>query len=363
MSGQEEDVEKPFEPTPHKLAEARKKGEIARSADLATSASYAGLLLALVFAGAGSIRELGDSLMVLIEQSDEISPLFFSASGYAPMGSVLLNVGWATLPWFLLPMLLVVISIIAQRGFTVTPSKLQLKASRISLIGNAKNKFGRNGWFEFAKSFVKLVIYSVVLALFIRARLDEMIVALNTTPMNVAILLGKMCAEFFFVVLVVSATIGVIDAAWQHMEHMRKNRMSRKEITDEAKESEGDPHMKQQRRQRAYEIATAQMVADVRTADVVIVNPTHFSVALKWSRKRGEVPICVAKGVDEVAHRIREIAMESGVPIQSDPPTARALYASTDVGQEIDEAHFRGVAAAIRFAENMRKRARAGLAK
>ena len=185
----------------------------------------------------------------------------------------------------------------------------------------------------------------------------------NTTPLIVVAVLGRLCIEFLFVVLAVSMSIGGIDALWQHHEHLRKNRMSRKEVMDEAKDSEGDPHMKQQRRQRAYDIATSQMMADVPTADVVIVNPIHYAVALKWSRKQGEVPVCVAKGVDEVARTIREIAMEAGVPIQSDPPTARALFATTEIGQEIDESHYHGVAAAIRFAEDMRKRARARMNK
>ena len=103
-----------------------------------------------------------------------------------------------------------------------------------------------------------------------------------------------------------------------------------------------------------------QMMADVPRADVVIVNPTHYAVALTWSRQPGAAPVCVAKGVDEIAARIREIAAEAGVPIRSDPPTARALYATTDLGAEIAPEHYRPVAAAIRFAEMMRKRARRG---
>ena len=96
---------------------------------------------------------------------------------------------------------------------------------------------------------------------------------------------------------------------------------------------------------------------EVPRADVVVVNPTHYAVALKWSRKPGEVPICVAKGVDEIAARIRQRAMETGVPIHADPPTARALFASTDLGAPIQPDHYRAVAAAIRFAEAMRQRA------
>jgi flagellar biosynthetic protein FlhB len=152
--------------------------------------------------------------------------------------------------------------------------------------------------------------------------------------------------------------IGGIDYMWQYQEHLRKNRMSHKEMMDEFKQNEGDPHMKQQRRQKGYEIAMNQMLADVPEADVVIVNPTHYAVALKWSRLPGEAPVCVAKGVDEIAARIREAAAEAGVPIHRNPPTARALHASVDIGHEILPDQYQAVAAAIRFAEMMRKKAR-----
>ena len=100
------------------------------------------------------------------------------------------------------------------------------------------------------------------------------------------------------------------------------------------------------------------MLTDVATADVVVVNPTHYAVALRWERTKGKAPVCVAKGMDEVAKRIRERAAEHGVPIHSDPPTARAIHAGVDVGQEIRVEHYRAIAAAIRFADAMRKKAR-----
>lgn len=132
--------------------------------------------------------------------------------------------------------------------------------------------------------------------------------------------------------------------------------MTRKELTDEAKEAEGDPHFKQKRRQKAQEIASRHMLADVAKADVIVVNPTHFAVALKWDRNKKEAPRCVAKGTDEVAGRIRELAQENGVPIHSDPPTARALFAEIKIGDQIALRHFEAVAAAIRFADSMRSK-------
>ena len=126
---------------------------------------------------------------------------------------------------------------------------------------------------------------------------------------------------------------------------------------DEVKHSEGDPHIKQQRRQRAVEIAMNQMLSDVPDAGCRDRQPTHYAVALKWDRLSSGAPVCVAKGIDEIAARIREVAAENAVPIHSDPPTARALHASVDIGDEISPDHYVPVAAAIRFAEAVRRKA------
>lgn len=182
--------------------------------------------------------------------------------------------------------------------------------------------------------------------------------AIHGDPKIVGALMTRVIIDFMFVVLLIALGVGAVDYLWQHHDHLRKNRMSHKEIRDEHKQQEGDPYLKQERRQRGAQIAAEQMMADVPDADVVIVNPTHYAVALKWSRAPGSAPVCVAKGVDHIAQTIRERAMESGVPIHRDPPTARAIHASTDIGQEIDPAQYRSVAAAIRFAEMMRRKAR-----
>lgn len=161
-----------------------------------------------------------------------------------------------------------------------------------------------------------------------------------------------------FSLCLVAITIGILDIVWQRLNHIRKNRMSRQELIDEMKDAEGDPVTKQQRRARGISLAMNQMLADVPKADVVIVNPTHYAVALKWDASSRRAPVCVAKGTDEIAARIREIAAEHAVPIQRDPPTARALYAGVQIGDEIPRDHYRAVAAAIRFAEGLRKKAR-----
>lgn len=358
MSGQDEDSDKSFDPTPHKLQEARKKGEVAKSADLHTAAAYAGLTLTLVAAGAYCLTAFGTYLQVLLDQSANLSDLVFNGGPTSVMGHVLWNTASPLAPIFVVPAVAVLMAVLAQRAFVVAPTKLQPKLSRISILQNAKQKFGRGGFFEFGKSFAKLLLYSGCLALFLSARLPDMINVMHGSPGLVVTLLAELCIAFLFVVVLISTVLGGIDAVWQHQEHMRKNRMSRKEIMDETKNSEGDPHLKQERRSRAQAIATQQMMSEVPKADVVIVNPTHFAVVLTWARTSGTAPICVAKGVDEIALRIRETAQEAGVPIHSDPPTARALHTVTDIGAEIPPDHYAAVAAAIRFADRMRAQAR-----
>jgi len=154
--------------------------------------------------------------------------------------------------------------------------------------------------------------------------------------------------------------IAIADYVWQKSQFLKRQRMSLEELRDELKETDGDPHTKQARRQMAQDIATNRMLADVPTADVVVVNPEHYAVALKWARTKGSAPTCVAKGLDAVADKIREIAIENAVPIFRDPPTARALYASVETGDEIQVEHYQAIAAAIRFADAMRKKAKQG---
>jgi len=357
MSGSDDDTEKSHEPTQKRLDDARKKGEFARSADLNTSAGYAGLALVAVGLGAATMGRMAAAGLVLFDQADRLAPLFLGG-GLTLAGGLMGGVALGVLPWFAGPALAALVSILVQRSLVFAPQKLAPKLSRISPIANAKNKFGRSGLFEFAKSAAKLSLYGLLLTLYLLRRLPEMLGSMHLSPgMGVAIMF-RLSVEFLLVVVVISAGLGAGDYLWQVLEHRRKNRMSHQELKDEVKQSEGDPHVKQQRRSRGMTLAMNSMLADVPEADVVIVNPTHYAVALKWDRSAAGAPVCVAKGVDEIAARIREIAAENAVPLHRDPPTARALHASVEIGQEIRREHYKVVAAAIRFAETIRLRAR-----
>jgi flagellar biosynthetic protein FlhB len=354
----EPDGDKPFEPTQSKLEKARREGDLARSNDIIAAGSYAGFLLAFLFALTGSLSDLASYLAWFIEQPDRIAPLLFEGSYASGLPGMTTHLVALLSPWFLLPAGMALLVILARRHFVITPAHAKPKLSRISPIAVAKQKFGATGLFEFAKGFVKLLIFAVVLWFFMETQIDDITATLWTEPRVTLGFLGKLITAFLITVLVIAVLIGLLDMLWQQHEYMSRNRMSYKDMQDETKESEGDPYQKQQRRQRGMELAANKMLLDVPKADVVIVNPTHYAVALRWSRKKGEAPVCVAKGVDAVAAQIRAIAAENGVPLHSDPPAARALHATTKIGAQISPDHYKAAAAAIRFAETLKRKAR-----
>lgn len=357
MSGEDdEDTDKEHDPSPQKLLEARKKGDIPRSPDLLMAASIAGFLLALVAMGDWAVKEAGTAGMVLLDQSDSLSRLM-TTGATGPIGGVLLAFVGPPLALLMLPPIVVLAVTVVTRSFLVTPENLAPKLSRISPISMAKHKFGAEGLVEFAKSAVKLCLVSVILYLFLSIRLDDILATLYLSPALSTLVLSRLTVEFLSILLMVVVVIGGADYFWQIHLHRQRNRMSRKEMMDEYKESEGDPHMKAARRQKAQNIATNRMLTEVATADVVVVNPTHYAVALRWDRTKGGAPVCVAKGVDEIAAVIRARAAEHSVPLHSDPPTARAIFATVELGQEVRHEQYRAVAAAIRFADAMRKKA------
>lgn len=358
MSGEDDGADRPHEATQRKLDDARRKGDLPRTADLTAAAAAAGFLSLSLLPGGWLPPRLGTLGASLLDRADALGPEFLGG-GSALGGALFRGVGVAVAPAMVIPGLLVLAVLFALRGLVFAPEKLMPKLSRISPLANARNKFGLAGLVEFAKSTLKLAIYGGLLWLFLASRLPRLMETIGQSPGQATVTMLGMLVEFMGLVVLIMVTIGGLDHVWQVFEHRRRQRMSHQELREDYKQSEGDPHVKNLRRQRAQALATNQMLAEVPKAAVVIVNPTHYAVALKWSPGAQAAPVCVAKGADEIAARIREAAEAAGVPIHSDPPTARALYATVKLGQEIAPDHYAPVAAAIRFAEAMRARARA----
>ncbi|TVQ58339.1 MAG: flagellar biosynthesis protein FlhB [Rhodobacteraceae bacterium] len=356
--GEDQGQEKNFEPTPRKLEQAREKGDVAKSTDVNAAAAYVGLIAAVLAFGGAAASGFAEALMPFIGAVDLLEGRVLGPGGRRASLDILGRAAMALTPIFVAPAVMVLVSLVAQQAIVAAPDKIMPKLSRINPISVAKNKYGPTGLVEFLKSAAKMLLISTGVWFWLAAETPR-IVALSAgdaraLPMH----LGETLLSLLTVVAVIAAAIAAVDYLWQRYDHERKLRMTYEEIKRDSKETEGDPYMKQARRRRAEEIATNQMLQDVPKADVVIVNPEHYAVALTWSRKQGAAPVCVAKGVDAVAAAIRARAVEAGVPIHRDPPTARTLFAAVKIGAEIQPDHYRAVAAAIRFAEDIRRRAR-----
>jgi flagellar biosynthetic protein FlhB len=250
------------------------------------------------------------------------------------------------------------VSIVVQGGFIIVPERIQPKWSRISPFTSLGQKFGREGLFSFVKSLLKLIVVCLLVLGMVPQYADALLMSPGFSAGRTGLLLTRIILHFLVLAFLASLAFGALDFGWQWLQHRRRNMMTRQETLEEHRESEGDPHVKGQRRQKGREFALSQMLQDVARADVVLVNPTHYAVALKWRRGDKSAPVCLAKGVDEIAARIREKAAEAGVPIHRDPATTRAIYSSVEVGHPIRREHYKSVAAAIRFAEALRKRAK-----
>lgn len=350
-------AEKSHEPTARRLERAREQGDLPNAQDAQTFAAYLGFGGATVLLGGWAAARLGEALLPFLDRPQELAALFFGGGDDAILGLL----GRIAPPLAVLvaaPAVLILVSLLTQRAIVVAPQRVRPKLSRISPVQNARQKYGPRGLVEFAKSAVKLAAVCAVLALVLR---EEAARLARYAGLDARLIGSLLAHEFRLVIVPLLAVTGVIaasDLVWQRLDHLKRLRMSHRELKEESRQTEGDPHMRAERRDRARRIANNRMLLAVPEADVVIVNPAHYAVALKWRRGAGAAPVCVAKGVDEIALAIRSRAEAAGVPVRADPPTARSIHALVEVGQEIRAEHYQAVAAAIIFADEMRRKAR-----
>ncbi|OFW99576.1 MAG: hypothetical protein A3E78_00300 [Alphaproteobacteria bacterium RIFCSPHIGHO2_12_FULL_63_12] len=355
--GADSGQDKSFDPTPSRLERARREGDVPLSREGNAAAAYLGLYLVIV-AAAGSMAMGLVSFLPVFFHSPEV--FFAAAPGArsAAFAALAVKITAAVAAFFAVPAACVAASIQLQQGFVFAPTRLKPKLSRLSPIDNAKQKFGPSGLSEFLISAIKLLGIMALFATFFWSRFVNLPGAALVSPAGVVAAVHEMAALFIGVILVFSLAIGAVDIIRVRAQHKKRLMMSLEEIRQESKETDGDPHFKSKRRERSRAIAMNRMLIDVPKASVVIVNPTHYAVALRWDGPKSGAPTCVAKGVDELAAKIREIAAENGVPIRRDAPTARAIYGAVEVGEEIRREHFAAVAAAIHFADAIRRAAK-----
>jgi len=343
------------EATPRKLADARKKGDVAKSMDVGSALSLMGAAAVILSAGGMFASNIAEQLLPYI------------ASPHTMMGGLETGAGveigaqalWAIAPFLGAVMLATIIGgaggNLAQSGLIFTADKLKPQWERVSPMAGFKRIFGPDGLVQFIKTFLKLLAVSFICWMVMKPHVREFenLAAMPPAailPLSRDLAIALMSAALIFL----SFTAGA-DYLWQRFRFNERMKMSKEEVKEDYKQSEGDPHVKAKLKQIRAQRSRQRMMQNVPKATVIVTNPTHYSVALRY--ETGDAaPVCVAKGVDAVALRIREVAREHNVPIVENVPLARALYAAVDIDETIPREHFEAAARVIGFVMGQRKK-------
>lgn len=335
------------EPTPKRLEEARRKGDSPKSQEIVATTMLAAGGIGLWLLSAPLAEQISTMATALLDHPHEFSTApedlrrLFGAvavkSGVALAGLCLLFVGAAIAANF------------GQAAPVIAFDKIKPQLKRLSLEEGAKRLFGMTALVNFAKGVGKIIIVGAILVLVLWPDRDILVGLTTAEPSailkTVIAEIGKLAASAVAAMIVISA----LDYAWARSEWRKRLRMTKEEVRREMRESEGDPQIKGRQRQQREARARRRMMAAVKDATVLIMNPTHYAVALKYEPERGNAPLCVAKGLDDLALRLRAAAEEAGVTVVENPPLARALYGVVEIDGEIPVEHYEAVARVIGF--------------
>jgi flagellar biosynthesis protein FlhB len=339
--------EKTEKATPKKRSEARRKGQIAKSHDL----NGAIVLFAALLALSATAPHLVDTLQTGLRDAFALvsTPGVVNHRGLGPvLAEQMRSAGLAAAPVIATCVAAALVVNVAQVGGKPYLGALKPDPRRLNPISGFKNIYGPNALFEGAKNIVKVGAVGAVTALAVLPKLDEFAALVGLPPSELMPTLAHTVLGVAQRAGAAYLLIGVVDYAYQRHRHDKSLRMDKQEVKEEHKSNELPPEVRGAIRRRQMAAARARMMADVPTADVVVTNPTHFAVALKYDAQKA-APEVVAKGADLVAKKIRELAAQSGVPVISDPPLARSLHATVEVGQLIPEALYQAVAQLLAF--------------
>jgi flagellar biosynthetic protein FlhB len=347
MSDTNDAATKTEEPTSRKLDKARERGEVVKTQDLATMASLTAGAAVVALAGGMIARNLGSALLPFLASPDRIALEHGGALSVAKMammaaapaiGAVVLAAAAAG-----------VFGNVIQTGLMFSPSRLAPDLSKFSPVKGLQRLFNVDGLMQWLKSLVKISLTAALAWWVLAPHLSELTNLAAMEPIATINFAADVLRRLVFAVAAFLLVIAGADWLWQRQRFMTRMKMTKEEVKEEFKQTEGDPHIKARQRQMRYDRARRRMMQAVPEATVVVMNPTHYAVALKYDTGVAGAPLCVAKGLDSLALKIREVAEQAGVPILEDPPLARALYATVEVDEVIPPAHYEAVAKIIGF--------------
>ncbi|TVQ76236.1 MAG: flagellar biosynthesis protein FlhB [Bradymonadales bacterium] len=347
-----DDQEKTEEPTPKKLSESRKKGEVPQSRDFATFVVFLGLCIVVYFTAGNLFRTLVTAFEASLQVDQNLIGTQAEFIGFTKDIIILLLKGIA--PIFGGVFLFALFAYIGQFGFLFTTKRLVPNFGKINPMKGLKRIFSKDTLVELVKSLFKVSVLGVIMFLIMRSEMDNLLVVGRETIAGIFLYTMQLTMKLMLGVLAFLLALGFVDLLYQRWSFHQKQKMSVKEVKDEFKQQEGDPLVKARVRQIQREVARARMMDDVPGADVVVANPTHVAVALKYKRGQMTAPVVVAKGAGFIAIKIKEIAIKNGVPVLEKRSLARFLFRNVDIGEIVPESLYSAVAEVLAYVYRMK---------
>ncbi len=349
---EEDDGENTQDPTQKRLDEAIKRGDVAHSSELNTWFMIAGGALTLMVFAGPMAQTLETTFRGILANSYQI-PADAPGLGHFAQNVALRVLAALGIPFLLLALAALLGSAIQHRIlFTVEP--LIPKLSKISPAAGLARLFSKQALANFAKGLVKLALFGTVIASMLWPQRDKIRAMIGMDPAAILPFTQSLTMRMLGVVVAILAVVAAADFLFQYRQWYERQKMSLREMKEEFRQTEGDPMVKGKIRQMRQARARKRMMAAVPKASIIITNPTHYAIALRYERGMS-APVCVAKGVDLIARRIRELAELHGIPVVENPPLARALHATVEIDQEIPQEHYRAVAEIIGYLMRMRR--------
>ena len=334
--------------TSKKLNDVRKEGQVAKSKDIIMAVSLMSLFIIIkIYVGTmgerfiSSFKEFYNSFELIVHSSSDGLTVALGASAVKNVFMDVLNI---TLPIFLIAVVIAILGNVLQQKWMITSKPLTPKFSKLSIISGFKRLFSFRQLFELLKSIAMMIVIGVVVFVTIRKKVGLLLTFYDITLYQALAAVGDIIVDLGIKISAIFLVIGFVDLVYQRIKFKNDTMMTKQEIKDEFKDSEGDPQVKGQIRRKMQEISRRRMMQQLPEADVVITNPTHFAVALKYEPDSGMAPVVIAKGADYLAFQIREKAKECNIEIVENKPLARILYHNVDIGMEIQPELYQAVA-------------------
>lgn len=349
--------EKTEEPTAKKIEESRKDGQVAKSKELTNAVSLLALFVCLkVCIGFLGKRLLGAFTNFWGKIGEDANSNFDHVRSWQLFLDLTIYIVITILPFIIVAVVAAFLTQKVQIKWKITSKPMKPKFNKISPISGFKRMFSARALFDLLLNIFKIILFGAVSYSFIKDNMDVLYSLYDRSLEDCLVILFDMVFELGLKISVIYIIVAVADYAYQKFKHKKDLRMTKQEVKDEYKNQEGDPKVKSQQRQRMQQASRRRMMQSIPEADVVITNPTHFAVALKYDNTTGQAPLVVAKGADYMAMKIKDIARENDVEIVENKPLARMLYANVDVGNEIPAELYQSVAEVLAYVYRLKNK-------